>query len=72
MIKNGVVEEVANLMKKNYEPTTPIFKIIGVNHIINYLQNKITKEEMKDLIILETKQYAKRQRTFFKTQFKLK
>lgn len=72
MIQMGVIDEVANLIKKHYAPTAPIFKIIGVNHIINYLQNKITKEEMKDLIILETKQYAKRQRTFFKTQFNLK
>lgn len=69
MIKMGVIDEVKNLMKKNYEPTDPIFKIIGVSHIINYLQNKITKDEMKNLIILETRQYAKRQKTFFRTQF---
>lgn len=69
MIKMGVIDEVKNLMKKNYEPTAPIFKIIGVSHIINYLQNKITKDEMKNLIIIETKQYAKRQKTFFRIQF---
>ena len=72
MIKMGVIDEVNNLMKKNYKPTDPIFKIIGVNYIINYLQNKITKDEMKNLIIFETKQYAKRQKTFFRTQFQLK
>lgn len=72
MIKMGVIDEVNNLMKKNYKPTAPILKIIGVNHIISYLQNKITKHEMKNLIILSTKQYAKRQKTFFRTQFQLK
>ena len=72
MIKMGVIDEVNNLMKKNYEQTALIFKIIGVRHIMNYLQNKITKDEMKNLIIFETKQYAKRQKTFFRTQFQLK
>ena len=68
MINQGVIEEVENLLKLDYPETSPIFKIIGVETIKKYLNNEISKEEMRSELILLTRQYAKRQRTFFKTQ----
>ena len=68
MLNNGAVEEVKALLKSNYPTTANIFKIIGVRQIEQYLLNKINKDELINIITLKTIQYAKRQRTFFKTQ----
>jgi len=44
---------------------------IGYQEVILYLKNKITLEEVKELIKIHTRQYAKRQITWFKRDKKL-
>lgn len=62
---NGFVEEVKILISKF--GIIDLFKnTIGYKEAIDYLNNKITKEEMIAKIILHTKQFAKRQATWFK------
>lgn len=68
MLENGVIDEVEALYNMGYDANAPIFKVIGVSEIKNYLDAKMTMSELKDKIVLLTRQYAKRQRTFFKTQ----
>ena len=68
MFKSGVIDEVKNLLSLEYPDNASIFKIIGVETISKYLSNKITLDQAKSELILLTRQYAKRQRTFFKTQ----
>ncbi|MBR1544466.1 MAG: tRNA (adenosine(37)-N6)-dimethylallyltransferase MiaA [Alphaproteobacteria bacterium] len=68
MFKMGVVDEVKNLLSMDYPDNASVFKIIGVETIWKYLSNTITLEEAKSELILLTRQYAKRQRTFFRTQ----
>jgi tRNA dimethylallyltransferase len=41
---------------------------VGYKNIISYLENKITKKELIDIFSAETRQYAKRQITWFKSQ----
>jgi len=65
MFKSGLINEVQNLLKK-YSPDTKALSGIGYQEIIPYLQNKITLEQVKKLINLHTRQYAKRQITWFK------
>jgi tRNA dimethylallyltransferase len=43
---------------------------IGIVEVLEYLDNKVTKEVMLENISLHTAQLAKRQQTFNKTQFK--
>jgi len=65
MIKQGLVEEVKELVKK-YPSDISALKTIGYQEIISYLQNKISLEEAIDLIKKNTRQYARRQTTWFK------
>jgi len=65
MIKQGLVEEVKDLVKK-YPSDISALKTIGYQEIISYLQNKISLEEAIDLIKKNTRQYARRQTTWFK------
>lgn len=69
MLNNGMVEEVEALFGLGYYDDAPIFKVIGVEAVKNYIDGKLSKVEMTAEIILRSRQYAKRQRTFFKTQF---
>lgn len=65
MIKAGLVEEVKKLSEK-YHFQLPAMSGIGYQEIGQYLQNKISLAEAKDLIKQRTRQYARRQLTWFK------
>ncbi|MFH0805677.1 MAG: tRNA (adenosine(37)-N6)-dimethylallyltransferase MiaA [Patescibacteria group bacterium] len=65
MIKNGLIKENKKLLKK-YGDKPYSMSGIGYKEIIPYINNKITLKEAKELIKIHTRQYAKRQMTWFK------
>ena len=65
MIRDGLVDEVKNLIKK-YGPNQRAFDTIGYREIIDYLDGKISLTEAVELIKKNTRAYAKRQMTWFK------
>lgn len=69
MFDKGLVNEVINLLKK-YNLSLTARQGIGYKEVISYLNNQISLEECKELIKKRTRNYAKRQVTFFKNQFK--
>ena len=68
MIKDGLIDEVKNLVSK-YHLSMTAQKAIGYSEIISFLENKLSLEEAIELIKKKTRNYAKRQITFFKHQF---
>ena len=68
MFDNGLVDEVKNLLEK-YDLSTTARQGIGYKEVISYLNNEISLEECQELIQKRTRNYAKRQVTFFKHQF---
>ena len=65
MIEQGLIEEVQNIVQKHsYFPTA--MQGLGYKEVVEYLENKITKEEMIEKIKKETRHYAKRQLTWFR------
>lgn len=69
MFDKGLVNEVINLLKK-YNLSLTARQGIGYKEVISYLNKQISLEECKELIKKRTRNYAKRQVTFFKNQFK--
>ena len=69
MMKLGLVDEVKNLLNK-YNLSLTAKQGIGYKEVIQYLNNEISYEECVALIQKRTRNYAKRQVTFFKNQFK--
>lgn len=67
MFDNGLVEEVKELLNK-YDLSLTAKAAIGYKEVIDYLENKCSLEECKELIKKRTRNYAKRQVTFFKHQ----
>ena len=64
MFKRGAVNEVRLLGKKKLSKTA-IFAI-GIREINDYLNGRITLEGAKELIKKNTRNYAKRQLTWFR------
>ncbi|MEO1519996.1 MAG: tRNA (adenosine(37)-N6)-dimethylallyltransferase MiaA [Cyanobacteria bacterium J06633_2] len=65
MIENGFVEEVAQLQKK-YGADLPLLKTLGYQEVGQYVQGTISLSEAIAQTILHTRQFAKRQRTWFR------
>ena len=69
MIDEGLVNEVKNLISK-YGGNVQSLQAIGYKEFISYFKKEITLEETIELIKKNTRNYAKRQITFIKHQFK--
>ena len=67
MMNNGLVNEVKELLNK-YELSLTAKAAIGYKEVIDYLYGKFSLEECIELIKKRTRNYAKRQVTFFKHQ----
>ena len=71
MIKDGLVEEVTNL-KTKYPESIHAFQAIGYKELLAYLDHKLTLNEAIELIKKNSRNYAKRQMTYFKNQLPMK
>jgi tRNA dimethylallyltransferase len=67
MIDAGLVQEVQQLIHR-CGPDLPLLKTLGYAEIQQYLQGEITFASARALIAQHTRQFAKRQRTWFRKQ----
>jgi tRNA dimethylallyltransferase len=65
MIADGLVGEVEYLIKK-YGADLSLLNTLGYQEIKQYLTGEITLEQAEELTVLHTRQFAKRQRTWFR------
>jgi tRNA dimethylallyltransferase len=65
MIADGLVAEVENLCNK-YGATLPLLNTLGYQEIKQYLAGDISLQQAEELIATHTRQFAKRQRTWFR------
>lgn len=70
MITMGAIEEVSQFLELGFAPELPAMKAIGVPEISLYLKGDIDLSEATERAIIASAQYAKRQRTWFRGQFK--
>ena len=64
MFKNDCIKEVKIFIKLNIDPSLSANKIIGVQEIKDYLAGTLNLKQVKELIHIKTRQYAKRQVTW--------
>lgn len=68
MMENGLVDEVKYLLE-NYDLSLTAKQGIGYKEVIDFLENKTKYASCVELIQKRTRNYVKRQVTFFKNQF---
>ncbi|RFP89517.1 tRNA (adenosine(37)-N6)-dimethylallyltransferase MiaA [Rhodobacteraceae bacterium 63075] len=70
MLEGGALDEAsANL--SGWSPDKPSSKAIGAAELIAHLKGELTREEARTTATIATRQYAKRQRTWFRTRMGL-
>ncbi len=65
MLKQGWLEETETALN-HHSAKGPGLQSIGYREIVEHLRGNLSKEELPSAIILVTRQYAKRQRTWFR------
>ena len=65
MISQGLVQEVVDLMQK-YSDFPTAMQGLGYKEVAEFLENKISYDEMIEKIKQESRHYAKRQLTWFR------
>ncbi|MGE4322556.1 MAG: tRNA (adenosine(37)-N6)-dimethylallyltransferase MiaA [Sphingobium sp.] len=68
MLKSGAVEEVRALLARGLDPALPVMRAIGVRDIAAWIAGAIDHETMMTRGTIATRQYAKRQYTWFSRQ----
>ncbi len=68
MLEDGAVEEVKALLALGLDPALPAMKAIGVPEITDWLNGRLTRDEAVERAVIATRQYAKRQRTWFRNR----
>jgi tRNA dimethylallyltransferase len=68
MIEDGAINEVKKFLKLKIRKDQSVNKVIGIAELTQYLNDEITLAEAKELILIKTRQYAKRQATWTRTR----
>lgn len=70
MLRRGLIEEVAAVLSEGHAPGAPGLDGVGIREAVEYLHGKRTREGVADAIATSSRQYAKRQETWFRHQLK--
>jgi len=68
MLKEEMIEETEELLRRHIPKTAPAFQSVGYPDVIEFLEGDIEREELEKRLIIATRQYAKRQETWFRKQ----
>ena len=70
MLQEGAIQEVENFKKIRVNSANSSNFIIGLEEISEFLNKKISLDELKEKVLVRTRQYAKRQFTWQRGQMK--
>ena len=70
MLAEGALDEVKDLLARGVSPLLPVMKAKGVPELAAYLQGRTTLAAAAEDAKLHTRQYAKRQLTWFHNKLK--
>jgi tRNA dimethylallyltransferase len=71
MFRRGLVEETEQLLKRGLAENKTAMQALGYRQVTEHLQGKRSLAETTELVKLRTRQFAKRQITWFKRQIPL-
>lgn len=66
MISEGLEEEVKDLVKNGVGPKSTAMQGLGYKEMVDYLENKVSYDEVIEIIKRDSRRYAKRQLTWFR------
>ncbi|MDW3221376.1 MAG: tRNA (adenosine(37)-N6)-dimethylallyltransferase MiaA [Paracoccaceae bacterium] len=69
MIANGALEEARSVWP-DFDPALPAHRAIGARELMAHLSGKMSLEDARAQTIIATRQFAKRQRTWFRSKMR--
>ena len=69
MLAAGALQEVEAMMD-HYTPTLPAFRAIGVPELVAVKRGEMTVDQAREKVSIATRQFAKRQRTWFRARMR--
>jgi tRNA dimethylallyltransferase len=66
MLKAGLIDEVRQLLQQGVDPQAKPMQSIGYAQVVAFLQGRIKETDLPEQIHIATRQYAKKQETWFK------
>ena len=70
MLKSGWIEEARNMLAQGLLNAPTAWQAIGYAQIGDYLAGKMTRDELLESIVIATRQFARRQATWFRNRHK--
>ena len=67
LVAAGLLAEVKSLLEMGYSPRLKSMQSIGYRHMVAYLEGRLSWEEALQTFKRDTRRYAKRQLTWFKS-----
>lgn len=71
MFANGLVEETRELLKEGLRENPTAMQALGYRQVVDYLDGKMSLDQTIELVKVRTRQFAKRQMTWFRHQLDL-
>ena len=68
MVEEGAIKEVKKFIKSKIKKDLSVNRVIGIDELTQYLNKKINLDQVKELISIKTRQYAKRQATWARSR----
>jgi tRNA dimethylallyltransferase len=68
MVRSGLLEEVRDFLDRGNFTEHPVYRALGAGLVVDHLEGRVTLEELIAGLTLQTRQYAKRQRTWFRRE----
>jgi tRNA dimethylallyltransferase len=68
MIEEGAIKEVKKFIKSKIKKDLSVNRVIGIDELTQYLNEKINLDQAHELISIKTRQYAKRQATWARSR----
>ena len=68
MIEQGAINEVKKFIKLKIKKDLSVNRVIGIDELTQYLNQKINLNQAQELISIKTRQYAKRQATWARSR----
>ncbi|WP_406644453.1 tRNA (adenosine(37)-N6)-dimethylallyltransferase MiaA [Aliisedimentitalea scapharcae] len=69
MLDQGALDEVRTMLDR-YDPALPSCKAIGVPELVAYERGELTFDSARERATIATRQFAKRQRTWFRSKMR--
>jgi tRNA dimethylallyltransferase len=67
MLKSGMIEETNIALSMGYNKLSPGLGSIGYKHVLGNIEGRIDIKQTEELISQDTRRYAKRQMTWFRS-----